>query len=64
MLPQSTTVFSGVSGHRFSVMRLSPFHHSARFASCSFDGTVRIWEKEKQHKVLFFFPEAIEGLEV
>ena len=64
MLPQSTTVFSGVSGHRFSVMRLSPFHHSARFASCSFDGTVRIWENEKQHKVLFFFPEAIEGLEV
>ncbi len=64
MLPQSTTVFSGVSGHRFSVMRLSPFHHSARFASCSFDGTVRIWDNEKQHKVLFFFSEAIEGLEV
>ncbi|MHA1444423.1 MAG: WD40 repeat domain-containing protein [Candidatus Hodarchaeales archaeon] len=64
MLPQSTTVFSGVTGHRFSVMRLSPFHHSDRIASCSFDGTVRVWENNKQHKVLFFFSEAIEGLEV
>ena len=64
MLPQSTTVFSGVSGHRFSVMKLSPFHHTARIASCSFDGTVRIWENDKQYKVLFFFSEAVEGLEV
>ncbi len=57
-------LFSGVSGHKFSVMRLSPFHHSDRFASCSFDGTVRIWHEMKQERVLFFFPEAIEGLEV
>lgn len=57
-------LFSGVTGHKFSVMRLAAFHHSNRFASCSFDGTVRIWDEMKQQKVLFFFPEAIEGLEV
>ncbi len=64
MRPKSKLLLSGVSGHKFSVMRLAAFHHSNRFASCSFDGTVRIWEEVKQQKVLFFFPEAIEGLEV
>ena len=57
-------LFSGVTGHKFSVMRVAAFHHSNRFASCSFDGTVRIWDELKQQSVLFFFPEAIEGLEV
>jgi WD40 repeat protein len=45
-------------------MRLASFHNSLQFASSSFDGTVRIWRDGKQEKVLFFFSEAIEGLEV
>ena len=45
-------------------MRVASFHHSPRFASSSFDGTVRIWDGEKQEKVLFFFSEAIEGLSI
>jgi WD40 repeat protein len=45
-------------------MRLASFHNSLQFASSSFDGTVRIWRDGKQENVLFFFSEAIEGLEV
>ncbi|MFX0052691.1 MAG: hypothetical protein ACFE8U_15540, partial [Candidatus Hermodarchaeota archaeon] len=62
--PQTRQLLQGETGHRFSVMRLASFHHSPRFASCSFDGTVRIWKENKQEKVLFFFSEAIEGLEI
>jgi WD40 repeat protein len=64
MKPKPKLLFSGVTGHKFSVMRLAVFHHSNRFASCSFDGTVRIWDEMNQQSVLFFFPEAIEGLEI
>ncbi len=64
MLPQPQILFSGETGHRFSVMRLAAFHHSNKIASCSFDGTVRIWDDKKQQKVLFFLTEAIESLEI
>jgi WD40 repeat protein len=64
MIPKSQILFPGQSGHRFSVMRLAAFHHSNKIASCSFDGTVRIWEDKKQQKTLFFFTEAIESLEI
>ncbi|MHA2244477.1 MAG: hypothetical protein ACXADY_05870 [Candidatus Hodarchaeales archaeon] len=62
--PQTRSIFAGKQGHLFSVMRIASFHHSPRFASCSFDGTVRIWDGEKQEKALFFFSEAIEGLAI
>ncbi|MFX0183531.1 MAG: hypothetical protein ACFE95_10660, partial [Candidatus Hodarchaeota archaeon] len=62
--PQTRQVLEGNKGHRFSVMRLASFHHSPRFASCSFDGTVRIWKGNYQEKVLFYLSEAIEGLEI
>ena len=62
--PQTQSILPGKIGHLFSVMRVASFHHSPRFASCSFDGTVRIWNGEKQEKVLFFFSEAIEGLSI
>ncbi|UCG02749.1 MAG: WD40 repeat domain-containing protein, partial [Candidatus Heimdallarchaeota archaeon] len=62
--PQTQSIFPGKIGHLFSVMRVASFHHSPRFASSSFDGTVRIWNGEKQEKVLFFFSEAIEGLSI
>lgn len=62
--PQTQSIFPGKQGHLFSVMRVASFHHSPRFASSSFDGTVRIWDGEKQEKVLFFFSEAIEGLSI
>ncbi len=62
--PQTQSIFPGKKGHLFSVMRVASFHHSPRFASCSFDGTVRIWDGEKQEKALFFFSEAIEGLAI
>lgn len=62
--PQTQSIFPGKIGHVFSVMRVASFHHSPRFASSSFDGTVRIWDGEKQEKVLFFFSEAIEGLSI
>ncbi|MFW9904703.1 MAG: hypothetical protein ACFFFH_10245 [Candidatus Thorarchaeota archaeon] len=62
--PQTQSIFPGKTGHLFSVMRVASFHHSPRFASSSFDGTVRIWDGEKQEKVLFFFSEAIEGLSI
>jgi len=64
LTPQLELIFPGKSGHLFSVMRLASFNSSLRFASSSFDGTVRIWENEKQEKVLFYFSEAIEGLEI
>ncbi|MHA1214647.1 MAG: WD40 repeat domain-containing protein [Candidatus Hodarchaeales archaeon] len=64
LVPRTTVIKSGLVGHRFSVMRFSSFHHSNRFASSSFDGTVRIWNGKTQEKVLFHFSEAIEGLEV
>ncbi|MFX0014867.1 MAG: WD40 repeat domain-containing protein [Promethearchaeota archaeon] len=62
--PQIKLLFPGKEGHLFSVMRVASFHSSPRFASSSFDGTVRIWEDLKQKKVLFFFSEAIEGLSI
>ncbi len=62
--PQTQSIFPGKAGHLFSVMRVASFHHSPRFASSSFDGTVRIWDGEKQEKVLFYFSEAIEGLSI
>jgi len=62
--PLTQQLYSGEKGHRFSVMRIASFHHSERFASCSFDGTVRIWKEDHQEKVLFFFSEAIEGMEI
>ncbi|MFX1282653.1 MAG: hypothetical protein ACFFB5_03325 [Promethearchaeota archaeon] len=62
--PQTQSLIPGKTGHLFSVMRVASFHHSPRFASCSFDGTVRIWDDDKQEKVLFFFSEAIEGLSI
>ncbi|MHA2306341.1 MAG: hypothetical protein ACXACU_13220, partial [Candidatus Hodarchaeales archaeon] len=61
---QTKLIFPGKTGHLFSVMRLASFHNSLQFASSSFDGTVRIWRDGKQENVLFFFSEAIEGLEV
>ena len=61
---QTQSIIQGKIGHLFSVMRVASFHHSSRFASSSFDGTVRIWDNEKQEKVLFFFSEAIEGLSI
>ncbi|MFX1515923.1 MAG: WD40 repeat domain-containing protein [Promethearchaeota archaeon] len=61
---QTQSIIQGKIGHIFSVMRVASFHHSPRFASSSFDGTVRIWDNEKQEKVLFFFSEAIEGLSI
>jgi WD40 repeat protein len=64
MQPKPQVIFSGETGHRFSVMNLAAFHHSNRIASCSFDGTVRIWDDKKQQKVLFFFTEAIERIEI
>ena len=64
LTPQLELIFPGKSGHLFSVMRLASFNSSLRFASSSFDGTVRIWDNEKQEKVLFYFSEAIEGLEI
>lgn len=64
LTPTSQVLFPGEFGHRFAVMRLASFHHSPHFASCSFDGTVRIWSEDRQEKVLFFFSEAIEGLKV
>lgn len=62
--PRSQTILPGKTGHLFTVMRVASFHNSNRFASCSFDGTVRIWDGEKQEKVLFYFSEAIEGLQI
>lgn len=62
--PKTQLIFPGKTGHLFSVIRVAPFHHSPQFASSSFDGTVRIWEGEKQESVLFYFSEAIEGLEI
>jgi WD40 repeat protein len=62
--PQTKVISPGKIGHLFSVMRVASFHHSPRFASSSFDGTVRIWDDENQEKVLFFFSEAIEGLSI
>lgn len=64
MESQTKRLFSGGTGHRFSVMRVSAFHHSNRIASGSFDGTVRIWNNGAQEDVLFFFSEAVECLEV
>lgn len=64
LIPKSELIFPGQTGHLFSVMRLASFNSSLKFASSSFDGTVRIWENEEQQKVLFYFPEAIEGLEI
>lgn len=64
LTPTQKNLYSGLIGHRFSVMRLAKFHFSDWFASCSFDGTVRIWNGKNQEKVLFNFSEAIEGLEV
>ncbi|MHA1973157.1 MAG: WD40 repeat domain-containing protein [Candidatus Hodarchaeales archaeon] len=64
LVPRSTVIKSGLTGHRFSVMRLASFHHSGRFASSSFDGTVRVWNGTEQEKVLFHFSEAIEGIEI
>ncbi len=64
MESRTRLLFSGGTGHRFSVMRVSAFHHSNRVASCSFDGTVRIWNDLSQEDVLFSFSEAIESLEV
>ncbi|MFW9854209.1 MAG: WD40 repeat domain-containing protein [Candidatus Thorarchaeota archaeon] len=64
LTPNSQVLVPGETGHRFAVMRLASFHHSSRIASCSFDGTVRIWSGNRQEKVLFFFPEPIEGLQV
>ncbi len=64
LIPKSELIFPGQTGHLFSVMRLASFNSSLKFASSSFDGTVRIWENEEQKKVLFYFPEAIEGLEI
>ena len=57
-------LFSGGTGHRFSVMRIAAFNYTNRIASCSFDGTVRIWNDGNQEDVLFFFSEAVESLEV
>ncbi|MHA2055485.1 MAG: hypothetical protein ACW99F_18050, partial [Candidatus Hodarchaeales archaeon] len=64
MESRTRRLFSGGTGHQFSVMRVSAFHHSNRVASCSFDGTVRIWNDISQEDVLFFLSEAIECLEV
>lgn len=64
LTPQKQSIIPGKKGHLFSVKRVASFHHSPRFASSSFDGTVRIWDGEKQEKVLFFFSEAIEGLTI
>ncbi|UCE12911.1 MAG: hypothetical protein JSV04_12055 [Candidatus Heimdallarchaeota archaeon] len=62
--PKTQIIIPGKTGHLFSVIRVASFHHSPRFASSSFDGTVRIWEGEQQENVLFYFSEAIEGLEI
>jgi WD40 repeat protein len=64
LTPKSEVIFPGRIGHLFSVMRLASFKSSLKFASSSFDGTVRIWKNEEQQKVLFYFSEAIEGLEI
>ncbi|MHA2226338.1 MAG: WD40 repeat domain-containing protein [Candidatus Hodarchaeales archaeon] len=62
--PVTQMILPGKKGHLFSVMRVAAFHHTPKFASASFDGTVRIWTGENQEKVLFFFSEAIEGLTI
>ncbi|MHA1451180.1 MAG: WD40 repeat domain-containing protein, partial [Candidatus Hodarchaeales archaeon] len=54
-----------LSGHLYSIKRISISKNGKFIASGSFDGTVRIWDALNnyvQSEVLFFLPEMVEGL--